>query len=102
MEALSANGVDDMDGSNIVSGGCIYRWGCQPTHPPSRLPHFLLPWIGCILTIMADTSGLMDGSDDINDSQTKCTQCSSPITCKISMTIQWMSPNAPEVVLTID
>ena len=62
-EALGANGVDDVDGANMVSGGCIDRQGCRPTRPPS-LPR---PRIGCILTVVVDTDGLMDGYDDVGD-----------------------------------
>nr|CAN62345.1 hypothetical protein VITISV_006920 [Vitis vinifera] len=64
MEASSANGVDDVDGANMVSGGCIDRRGCRLAHPPSLLPR---PQIGYILAVMADTGGLMDGYDDVGD-----------------------------------
>ena len=37
VEASGANGVDDVDGVNMVSGGCIDRRGCQPARPPSLL-----------------------------------------------------------------
>ena len=37
VEASVANGVDDVDGANMASGGCIDYQGCRPTHPPSRL-----------------------------------------------------------------
>ena len=67
VEASSANGVDDMDGANMVSGGCIEHRGCRPTHLPSHLLHLPQHRISCILTIMVDTSGLMDGSDDVGD-----------------------------------
>ena len=67
VEASSANGVDYMDGANMVSGGCIERRGCRPTHPPSRLLPLPQHRISCILTVMVDTSGLMDGSDDVGD-----------------------------------
>ena len=67
VEASGANGVDDVDGANMVSGGCIERRGCRPTHPPSRLLPLPQHRISCILTVMVDTSGLMDGSDDVGD-----------------------------------
>ena len=67
MEASSANGLDDMDGANMVSGGCIDCIGCRPARPPSLLLSLPRPRIGCILTILADTSGLMDGYDDVGD-----------------------------------
>ena len=37
VEASSANGVDDVDGANMVSGGCIDCQGCRPARPPSLL-----------------------------------------------------------------
>ena len=37
VEASSANRVDDVDGANMVLGGCIDRRGCQPARPPSLL-----------------------------------------------------------------
>ena len=67
VEASGANGVDDVDGANMVSGGCIDRRGCLLTRPPSRLLHLPRPQIGCILTVVANTCGLMDGSDDVGD-----------------------------------
>ena len=63
VKALGANGVDDVDGANMVSGECIDRRGCRPACPPS-LPR---PRIGCILTVVVDTDGLMDGYDDIGN-----------------------------------
>nr|CAN82233.1 hypothetical protein VITISV_005123 [Vitis vinifera] len=88
VETLSANGVDDVDGANMVSGGCIDHRGCQPARPSSRLLPLPWPRIGCILTVVADTSGLMDGYDDVGDRQSECMRCSSPITCKISIAIR--------------
>ena len=88
VETLSANGVDDVDGANKVSGGCIDHRGCQPARPSSRLLPLPWPRIGCILTVVADTSGLMDGYDDVGDRQSECMRCSSPITCKISIAIR--------------
>ena len=67
VEALGTNGVDDVDGANMVSGGCIDRRGCRPARPSSRLLPLPRPRIGCILTIVADTGGLMDGYDDVGD-----------------------------------
>ena len=37
VEASGANGVDDVDGANMVSGRCIDHQGCRPARPPSRL-----------------------------------------------------------------
>ena len=67
VEASGANGVDDVDGANMVSGGCIDRRGCRPARPSSRLLPLPQPRIGCIVTVVADTSGLMDGYDDVGD-----------------------------------
>ena len=67
VEASSANRVDDVDGANMVSGGCIDRQGYRPACPPSRLLPLPRPQIGCILTVVADTGGLMDGYDDVGD-----------------------------------
>ena len=65
VEATSA--IDDVDGANMVSGGCIDRRGCRPAHPSSRLLPLPWPRIGCILTVVADTGGLIDGYDDVGD-----------------------------------
>ena len=43
VQALGANGVDDVDNANMVSIECIYRRGCRPTYPPSRLLSLLRP-----------------------------------------------------------
>ena len=67
VEASSVNGVDDVDGANMVLGGCIDGQDYRPTHPPSHLLPLPRPRIGCILTIVADTGGLMDGYDDVGD-----------------------------------
>ena len=37
VEASGTNGVDNVDGANMVLGGCIDRRGCWLAHPPSRL-----------------------------------------------------------------
>ena len=67
MEASSANGLDDMDGANMVSGGCIDCIGCRPARLPSLLLSFPRPRIGCILIVVVDTGGIMDGYDDVGD-----------------------------------
>ena len=67
VETSGANGVDDVNGANMVSGGCIDHRGCRPVRPPSLLLSLLRPQIGCILTVVADTGGLIDGYDDVGD-----------------------------------
>ena len=67
VEASGANEVDDVDGANMVSGGCIDRQSCWPARLPYRLLPLPRPLIGYILTVMADISGLMDGFDDVGD-----------------------------------
>ena len=37
VEAFGANGVDDVDGANMVSGGCIDCRGYRPARPPPFL-----------------------------------------------------------------
>ena len=67
VETSGANGVDDVDGANMVSGGCIDCIGCRPARLPSLLLSFPRPRIGCILIVVVDTGGIMDGYDDVGD-----------------------------------
>ena len=67
VETSGANGVDDVDGANMVSGGCIDHRGCRPVRPPSLLLSLPRPQIGCILIVVADIGGLMDEYDDVGD-----------------------------------
>ena len=66
-EALGANGVDDVDGANMVSGGCIDHRGGRPVRPPALLLSLPRPRIGYILTVVANIGGLIDGYDDVGD-----------------------------------
>ena len=75
MEVSSANRVDVVDNVNMVSSECVDCRGCRPARPPP----FPRPQISCILTIVANTYGLMDEFDYVDDSQTKHMQCSFPI-----------------------
>ena len=81
VEASGANGVDDVDGGNIVS--FVDRHACQPTRPPP-LPR---PRIGYILIVMDDIRGLMDEPYDVDTSSTKEMQWSSPIERKTEVAI---------------
>ena len=38
VESSGANEVDDLDGANMISSGCINHQGCRPTLPLSHLP----------------------------------------------------------------
>ena len=39
VESSGANEVDDLDGANMMSSGCINHQGCRLTLPFSYLPH---------------------------------------------------------------
>ena len=67
VETSCANEVDDVDGANMVSGGCIDCIGCRPARLPSLLLSFPRPRIGCILIVVVDTGGIMDGYGDVGD-----------------------------------
>ena len=59
VEALGANGVDDVDGGNVIVS-CVDRLALSPPLPRPR--------IGYILTTMDDIGGLMDDPYDVDAS----------------------------------
>ena len=87
VEASSANEVNDVHSANMVLGGCIDCWGCRLACPTSRLPPLPQSWICYILIVLANTSGLIDEPDDVDNSWIEHMWYSSLITCKISIAI---------------
>ena len=79
VEASGENGVDDVDGRNIIVS-CV-DW-------PACLPPLPRPRIGCILTVVDDIGGLMDGPYDV-DVSSSCAKmrCSSPTRHKTDVAI---------------
>lgn len=62
VEASSANGVIDVGVADMILGGCM----------DGRVQMGYLMWVllllGCILIVVANTCGLMNGFDDVDDS----------------------------------